>query len=267
MTQATDAFFDLDTAPLSVARVTLIVNDLDRMNSFYTDRIGLRVHAAADKETVLGAGAPFLRLLHNPDAKPRDPRAPGLFHTAFLLPTRKDLASWLNEATEAGQALLGAADHNVSEAIYLNDPEGNGIEVYADRSVTGWHGARGSLYMPSRPLDLTTLPEPGKWTGAPEATRVGHVHLQTPQIDAAEAFWTSLGMDVMARYPGASFFGSGGYHHQIAANTWRSRGRPVEPSPKTGLAGVTLAAGQPAADPAQRRAPSGVTITIEPKRT
>lgn len=266
MTVHNTQFFDLASAPMSVETVTLTVRDLNRVTSFYTQMLGLRIYHQTGTTVTLGADNPFLILESDANAALADPRAPGLFHLAFLLPDRKDLSSWLQHAVQQGVKPWGASDHNVSEAIYLSDPEGNGIEVYADRPQSRWFDAQGDIYMPSRRLDLSALPEPQVWTAAPAETRIGHVHLQTTGLQEAETFWTELGMDVMDRYPGATFFGSGGYHHQIAANVWNSRGQPVQTGPKTGLASVTLSvADSITAKPVARKAPSGVDIHLKPK--
>ncbi len=259
------AHFDLNAAPLSVRDVTLAVQDLVGMATFYETLLGLKRFGESNAEIILGADTPFLHLVHRPDAAPKDPRAPGLFHIAFLMPTQADLAAWLHHLAELNVPLLGASDHNVSEAIYLTDPEGNGIEVYADRPMSQWHDATGTLNMPSDPLDLSRFAQAPAWTGAPAALRIGHVHLQTTDIPAAEAFWRDLGFEVMARYPGGSFFGSGGYHHQIAANIWRSRSAARPEGPVTGLTDITLSIA-PEADiqPTRQIAPSGVTVTLTP---
>lgn len=262
MTLDTVLNFDLETAPLDVSHVTLTVKDLDRVARFYQDIIGLRILSDDGACVTLGTNTAFLTLCQTADARLADPRDPGLFHTAFLFPDRQHLSSWLAHAIGAGVTPIGASDHNVSEAIYLDDPEGNGVEVYADRPVSHWTGADGTLYMPSRRLDLGALPKARTWQGAPINTRIGHVHLKTTAIPQAEHFWTDRGFDVTARYPGGSFFGTGGYHHQIAANIWQSAGRTVPDEPVTGLQTLTLASKldyQPATSP------SGISINFTPK--
>ena len=235
------------------------------MVHFYRDALGLKVHASTGTIVSLGAEKPFLHLDHVPDAKNSNPSAPGLFHTAFLMPTRADLSAWFQHAIDTKLPLIGASDHNVSEAFYFDDPEGNGIEVCADRPTAHWRDPQGELVMPGNALALATFAGAPAWTGAPEDLRVGHVHLQTTDIPAAEAFWTDAGFDVMARYPGGSFFGSGGYHHQIATNVWRSRGTALKDGPKTGLSRLTLAAlPEAVTTPATLTAPSGVAVDLIP---
>ncbi len=264
MTADPQTRFDLDAAPLSVSGVTLKVRNLDLMSEYYAGVLGLRIHESDPHTTVLGAARPFLTLRSVPDAGLARTDAPGLFHTAFLLPDRADLGNWLGHATSRGVTLQGASDHKVSEALYLADPEGNGIEIYADRPTHLWTLAGGHMDMPSLRLDFATLPAPTEWRGAPLDTRIGHVHLQTPDIPRAEAFWTGLGLQVTARYPGGSFFGAGGYHHQIAANVWRSAGRSPDPGPTTGLEQIALNA-RGETPTRSYVAPSGVTVIIDRK--
>jgi len=155
-----------------------------------------------------------------------------------------DLARWLAFAAENRIPFQGAADHIVSEAIYLADPEGNGIEVYADRPPSRWRAAGGELHMTTRALDTRDLlDEAGgtAWSGFPDDGLVGHVHLQVGDTAAAERFYRDvLGLDVTSRYPGASFFGSGGYHHQLAGNVWNSRRAGRRPERMAGLDGIEI---------------------------
>jgi catechol 2,3-dioxygenase len=239
------ARFDLDAAPIRIGRVTLRVRDLVAVSRFYRDIIGLRLLEETPTRTVLGAGQrPLLVLEGDPTLRPRDRREAGLFHTAFLLPSRADLGRWFAHARASGAPIDGASDHRVSEAIYLADPEGNGIEVYADRPPSLWPRQNGAIAMTTEPLDVADLLAAGEeaaWAGMPEGGVVGHVHLQVGSTEAAELFYQGeLGFDVTCRYPGASFFGSGGYHHQLAANTWNSAGAGLRTSDMTGLARVEL---------------------------
>ncbi len=196
-----------------------------------------------------GPSAPLL-VLHTDAAAPaRNPRDAGLFHTAFLLPTRADLARWLAHALRLGVPLQGASDHIVSEAIYLADPEGNGIEVYADRPVSHWRDARGQVRMATEPLDAQGLlaAGTGDWAGFPAGGIIGHVHLQVGDTGVADQFYRDImGFDIASRYPGASFFGSGGYHHHLAGNIWNSRHAGARPACALGLDTIEIIARDPA---------------------
>jgi len=236
--------FDWSLASVRIGGVTLNVRDMNRVADFYASALGLQVQSSTNGQTVLGAGdTPLLTLVGDGALKPRDPSAAGLFHTAFLLPSRAHLARWLVHAAESGVRLEGASDHKVSEALYLSDPEGNGIEIYADRPTNAWHDADGAIAMATDPLDLEALAAHADrpWAGFPADGFIGHVHLQVGDARAAESFYAGmLGLEVMARYPGASFFGADGYHHQLAANHWRSGGAGQRPKGQAGLAEVAL---------------------------
>lgn len=232
-------------APLEIGRVRLTVNDIAKVGAFYAQALGLqKIHSDATTASYGAGGRVLVELIADPAARRASPREAGLFHTAFLLPSRADLAAWLHHASASRLPLQGASDHLVSEAIYLADPEGNGIEVYADRPRDGWTKADGSIKMATDPLDFDDLAVQARapWTEAPTGTVVGHVHLQVGAVPEAEAFYAgTLGFAVTAHYPGAAFFGSGGYHHHLGANVWNSRGAGQR-SPSTGLAGVELLA-------------------------
>ena len=238
------------TAPLAVAGVTLAVRDLESVARFYREVVGLELIERTPEGALLGAGGiGFLELLHRPDALPRDPAAAGLYHTAFLLPSRADLGRWLAHAASLGARLDGAADHLVSEAVYLHDPEGNGIEIYADRPSAEWRWVDGKVVMANARLDTIGLRAlaNGPWPGAPAGTRIGHVHLQVGDIAKAKRFYADLlGFEVTREGPQVAFLSTGGYHHHIACNIWESPGAgPRDPS-RAGLAFVTLAAANPA---------------------
>jgi len=237
--------FDLRAAPMHIDSVRLRVRDLDRMAAFYQQVIGLALLEKQGGRAILGTGGkPLLVLDGDASLAPRDPNAAGLYHTAFLLPERADLARWLAFVIRNRIPLQGASDHIVSEAIYLADPEGNGIEVYADRPVEGWTDPDGGIRMATDPLDAEDLLRQAagrEWQGFPVAGLVGHVHLQVGNTAEAEAFYVgTLGFDRMADYPGAKFFGSGGYHHQLAGNVWHSRGAGRTPEDTAGLAEVRV---------------------------
>jgi len=234
------------SAPVEIGRVTLTVNDLDRVAGFYQAAIGLeRLAGDAASVTLGAAGRPLIELVAD-RAAPRATRAEaGLFHTAFLLPRREDLGRWLHHAAATGIRIGGASDHDVSEALYLSDPEGNGIEIYADRPAAGWRRGPQGVRMTTGALDLDDLAASADspWAAAPDGTVVGHVHLQVGALPEAEAFYGgSLGLGLTCRYPGGSFFASGGYHHHLATNVWNSRGAGRRRDPVAGLAMVELLA-------------------------
>jgi catechol 2,3-dioxygenase len=234
------------TRPAHIDTAHLMVADLPGVSGFYQDIVGLRPIEQSASGHVLGvAGVPLLTLSTD-TAVARAPRnAAGLFHTAFLVPDRAALGGWLAHAASRGVSLEGASDHLVSEALYLSDPEGNGIEIYRDRAPQDWTMlADGTVRMATERLDLQSVYDAAPkraWAGMPDRTAIGHIHLQVGDIPQADAFYRDvLGLKVMARYPGASFFASGGYHHHIAANIWNSRGARSRVEGMTGLADYRL---------------------------
>lgn len=253
-------------APLRIGAVTLNARNLDDLSRYYQHVVGLKV-LDRDPDTIrLGAGGTLLlELISNPDAVPRDPRGAGLFHTAFLMPTRSHLALWARHAVDNRFLITGASDHGVSEAIYLYDPEGNGIEIYADRPSSEWRYDNSYVEMVTEPLDIASLiaHAAGEWSGMPDHGTVGHVHLQIGSLEAAEAFYSEiLGFNVACRYPGADFFGSGGYHHQIAANIWSSKGAGPRDDNQSGLAVFEIVADAPlVAEIRQRAEQAGLAAT------
>jgi len=235
--ERTDATIHPDT---SLGAVRLTVSDLDRSRAFYEQVIGLS--AAEQNDGTLAFGVPgerpVIELRGDPSAPGLDRRATGLYHLAILMPTRLDLAFALARLAEAQWPLDGSSDHLVSEALYLSDPDGNGIEIYRDRPREEWREVNGQLQMSTLPLDLQSLL--AELSGAtqlqmlaPSGTRIGHVHLQVADLKESEAFYSGiLGFEVMVRgYPGALFVSAGGYHHHLGLNTWHSLGAtPPEPS-------------------------------------
>ncbi|MDV4179255.1 VOC family protein [Rhizobium brockwellii] len=229
-------------APLSIGRVALTVNDLDAVSTFYEDVIGLALIGRDGETALLGAGdLPLIELRHDKAAQ-YHPNEAGLFHTAFLLPSRRDLGLWMRHIREIGVQLDGASDHLVSEALYLHDPEGNGIEVYVDRPRSDWVRHGDEIEMATEPLDLWDLANvQGEWTGASRGTVIGHVHLQVGDVETADAFMTGpLGLTRTARLPSAGWYGSGRYHHHLAANVWQSRGAQRRSPASRGLTEIEL---------------------------
>ncbi|RDJ26779.1 VOC family protein [Bosea caraganae] len=238
------AQLEAHNAPYHIGAVSLRVRDLAGLTAFYRDAIGLKILSQGPGKAVLGIdGEPLVVL--EAGAQPPSSKA-GLFHVAILLPSRGDLANWLAHAAKGGVRLEGASDHLVSEAIYLSDPEGNGIEVYRDRSRPEWPRRDGAIAMATERLDLDALiseAKGGPYLGMPSGTRMGHIHLRVGDTAQAEAFYRdALGFDLMVHYPGASFLASGGYHHHIGANVWQSRGAPVRKDGEAGLAAFELVA-------------------------
>src|SRR5947209_3362109 len=177
--------------PLHIGAVALTVRDLDRVTAFYRDVIGLAVLERGTDKATLGAGVvPVVHLVHRPDAKSDDAREAGLYHTAFLMPTRADLARWILHAARGKVPLTGASDHAVSEAFYLDDPEGNGIEIYSDRRAETWQWTGSDLRITTDPLDvediLREVPGNATYPGAPDGLRIGHVHLRVGDVARAE---------------------------------------------------------------------------------
>ncbi len=240
--------------PLHVGMVTLRVRDVERMARFYDNVIGLSpIEMGADSAVLGNDGVPLLRLDWDATAE-RAPRgAPGLFHTAFVLPQRSDLGAWLATAAANGWRLEGAADHLVSEAVYLSDPEGNGIEVYRDRPRAEWPHDGDRVNMSNDRLDIEGLlalgrsSRPGPSYRMPRGARVGHVHLKVTDLpEARDVISSRWGIAEMCLFPGAAFFGAGGYHHHLATNIWNADGRPVDGGPWLGLKQLTLQATDPA---------------------
>jgi catechol 2,3-dioxygenase len=228
-----------------IGSVHLTVADLDSQRSFYERALGLEVLQRDGQTVRLGppGGSVILELTGDPDAPRRPYGTTGLYHFAVLVPSRPDLGQALRRVIEAGWRFTGASDHLVSEALYLNDPEGNGIEIYRDRPRDQWQRSdEGVLQMATMPLDLEGVlgeidgsqPVPARI--AP-GTSIGHIHLQVANLRDAEAFYAdALGFDVMVRtYPGALFVSAGGYHHHIGLNTWESAGGSPPPEGATGL--------------------------------
>lgn len=230
----------------SLGRVLLTVRDLAGAREFYERVVGLRTIESEPGRALLGAGEagpPLVELVGDPDAPPRPQGTTGLFHHALLVPTRGDLALALRRVAEGGWRLSGASDHLVSEALYLDDPEGNGIEIYRDRPRERWAADERGIRMATLPLDLRSLEDEQPATSGaaraemPQGTTVGHVHLNVADLASSEAFYSGLlGFEVTVRgYPGALFVSAGGYHHHVGLNTWAGVGAPPPPSGAAGL--------------------------------
>ena len=211
--------------------VRLQVADLDRSLHYYQQVLGLQVLARTDSGARLGtpSGTELVELSERRGIRPAPRRGrTGLFHFAILLPDRPSLGRFARHLGRLGAA-VGAADHLVSEAFYLQDPDNLGIEVYADRPREAWRRVGRELVMATDPIDRDGLLEAAgeaPWEGIPAGTRMGHVHLHVGDLDAAAAFFgEALGFDqTVWGYPGALFFSAGEYHHHLAANVWAGAG-------------------------------------------
>ena len=228
----------------SLGPVRLNAGDAGPLAAFYEQTVGLRPLGTSNGVAALGAeeGKPLVELVPTPDAPLRRPGTTGLFHLAILVPSRLELARALRRVSESGWRLTGASDHLVSEALYLRDPEGNGIEIYRDRDREEWRRVGGEIEMDTLPLDLEGVlselaGEDARPGAMPPGTRIGHVHLNVADIPASEAFYRdALGFDVTVRsYPGALFVSAGGYHHHVGLNTWFGEGAPPPPPGARGL--------------------------------
>ncbi|WP_447587064.1 VOC family protein [Microbacterium lacticum] len=234
----------------TMGAVTLYVGDLDAQTAFYRDVVTLQVQDASGDSVTLGrAGRPLVILRHDPALRHAPAGAAGLFHTAILFETQAALAAALySVARRAPQTFTGSADHLVSQAFYLTDPEGNGIELYWDRARTEWSWTHGQVEMDTLYLDpnaflaehLSEAAADGATAG--DAAAIGHVHLSVGDVATARAFYVdALGFETTASMPGSALFVSaGGYHHHMAMNVWNSRGAGPR-MPALGLGRVELA--------------------------
>ena len=283
--------------------VTLRVADLKRSADFYLGVLGFRRVEEQAGTLVLGSadGTPLLTLLERPGARPMPRRASGLYHFAILLPTRADLGRMLRRLAEAGIE-IGSADHLVSEALYISDPDGNGIEIYRDRPRAGWQWDGNTVRMATDPIDVQGLlaeaardskPGEGLPAGAsapdsrtpsgrggaaaageaggflPAGTRMGHVHLQVSDIAQALAFYRDLlGFELTAQFQGAAFISAGKYHHHMGLNTWQSRGAGPAPAGSAGLETLVIEVPDRAEQErlVQRLADAGLAVTKQEGR-
>lgn len=230
-------FFEKPT--IYVGEVSVNVTDLKKALDFYQTVIGFRVLKETDHRAILTAdGETPLLTLEQPDGvKPKEGRTTGLYHFAILLPSREDLAAFLRHIAQSG-IRIGVSDHYVSEAVYLSDPDGNGIEVYRDRPASEWNWSDGKVAMATEPLDAEGVLAAGnkEWKGLPNETVMGHIHLHVADLEITEQFYTEgLGFNVVTNYPGALFTSTGNYHHHIGLNVWNGAGAPAPKRNSVGL--------------------------------
>jgi catechol 2,3-dioxygenase len=241
-------------APLHVGAVGLIARDRDLLSNYYRNLLGLAELERTSTRSRLGVGdTTLIEIEHRPDAKPDNTAEAGLYHTAFLMPTRQDHARWIMHIANARIPITGASDHGVSEAFYLDDPEGNGIEVYNDRPRERWTWENGLVTMQTKQLDIEAIlrevdPKAAAYPAAPGGLRIGHVHLRVGDIEKAEQFYRgALGLDLTRRRGGATFMSSGGYHHHVGANVWHSEDAGRRDPDRAGLAWFSIEAADRAA--------------------
>ncbi|WP_010304447.1 VOC family protein [Kurthia senegalensis] len=228
-----------------VSHVQLKVSNLQQSIAYYTDVIGFQVLQQTEKEAYFTAdGKTSLLSINEIDGATSQKGHTGLYHFALLLPTRKDLGNYVQHFIEQ-HIKIGAGDHDVSEALYLYDPDGNGIEIYYDRPDTEWKwDADNQVYMTTLQVDFESVLKEadGHYNGLPANTVMGHIHLSVNNLSDTEAFYTDvLNYNVVTRYgKQALFLSTGKYHHHIGTNTWNSEGATALPSEAVGLRSYTV---------------------------
>lgn len=228
--------------------VELTVSDLDRSVSFYRDILGFAAQSDGVSRCDLSAGeggSIVIRLVADPQASRKPPHTTGLYHFAVRVPDRRSLGEVIRRIFSSRWPVQGFADHSVSEAVYLADPDGNGIEVYVDRPESDWKRGEDGIFMTTEELDVEDLlAETGSELRPtlPPGTDMGHVHLHVSDLRKAERFYHDvLGFDVTQRsYPGALFLSAGGYHHHVGTNIWAGRGAPAPPPESVGLRSFSI---------------------------
>ena len=258
-----------------VGTVTLRASDLGRQRDFYERAIGLEARDESGTSVALAdaEGRTLIRL-DSSEARGSEPLTTphtGLFHNAFRYPDRGALGAAVARTIEIAPIFEGASDHGVSDAVYFRDPEGNGVELYRDRPFTDWPVAgEGRVGMFTRPLDLAALLSEAVHDGLPARCDIGHIHLQTADVEATTAFWRdTLGLDERQRFgPQAVFLAEGLYHHHIGANTWHSPGAPPAPPDRPGLDSfeLRLRSVESVDRTAARLGEAGVDVESEGKR-
>ncbi|CAG9613676.1 Catechol-2,3-dioxygenase [Bacillus rhizoplanae] len=224
-----------------VSHVHILIENLGRSLSFYREKLGFQILEQSETKAVLTADGktPLLTIEQLENILPKQPRTTGLYHFAILLPHRSDLAKVLYHLIQTDYPLQGASDHLVSEAVYLADPDGNGIEIYVDRPFKTWEWNDGQVTMTTEPIasDILAAAKDETWTGLPSDTVMGHIHLHVADLGKAEEFYCAgLGFDAVSRYGHqALFISSGKYHHHIGLNTWNGVGAPSPAANSVGL--------------------------------
>ncbi|MTH53617.1 glyoxalase [Bacillus mangrovi] len=230
-----------------VSEITLLTSNWDEMIRFYYSLLGFKEMVRTSHRAVFSADGrtPLITLEKKEGLFPKEPRRSGLYHFALLLPSRKDLAAFLHHFAGTGWPIQGASDHLVSEAVYFADPDGNGIEVYADRPDDTWIWQNSAVQMATEPLRVNELLAEAtarEWNGMPAETGMGHIHLHVSSLTEAGTFYTEgLGFEPVAEYGSqALFLSTGGYHHHIGLNTWNGTGAPSPSENSARMASFTI---------------------------
>ena len=227
--------------------VTLAVADLARSIDFYTNVLGMKVLSQGEGKATVGAGTtPLVQLQEQPGARRQPQYSTGLYHAAILVPSRADLGRVIINLSRHAYPIGGFGDHLVSEAMYLDDPDGNGLEIYRDRPRDEWQWDGDQVRMATDPVDVDGViksvdnPE-APYAGMPDGTVLGHMHLRVGDIPQAEAFYAGiLGFEVIFKMPSALFISAGRYHHHLGMNIWHSRNAPPAPADSVGLREYTV---------------------------
>jgi catechol 2,3-dioxygenase len=258
-------------ATLRLGIVHLTVSDLDRSVAFYADGLGLQVARRDEAEAALGAGGEALLVLHGEPGASRAGRHAGLYHVALLHSSREELARTALRLAANRTMIDGASDHGISEALYLSDPDGNGVELYADRPREAWPDLSDTSWLSNgpAPLDLHGLlglvagEEPR--AAIDPALVVGHLHLHVGDVARGLAFYRDvLGFELMTDVGSAAFTAAGGYHHHVAFNVWRGRGVPAAPSGTVGLRHWTVVLPSAAEVEAVRTRVTAAGLPVDP---
>lgn len=236
-----------------IQSVDLIIKNLERSLQFYNELLGFKIIERSDDKAYLSSNGKYPYIVYlegNPNVKPMDRHSAGLYHTAFRFPDRESLGKTFLHLHENNVKFYGFSDHIVSEAIYLGDPDGNGVELYVDKPKSEWEWQMGQIVMDTLPLNLNVITNAVKnrkepWNGIDERTEIGHIHLRVTDLMKAEKFYSNLlGFNVTnSNYEGALFMSAGGYHHHIGTNIWSSANGTLLEENSLGLKSFTIKTG------------------------
>ncbi|MBC1436055.1 VOC family protein [Listeria rocourtiae] len=251
---------------MEIGKVVLRTRNKQTLAAFYQEIIGLKVITNEANQITLGIdGRVLVEMIEIKHGNTPKQAKTGLYHTAFLLPNRAELGSFLHHLLESNYPIDGAGDHIYSEALYFRDSDGNGIEVYADRPMSEWQRDEfGNLPMATNEVDGDGILMAGaelEWSGAPYDTKIGHIHLQVRDLEATRKFYQiALGLNLTTEIPSALFFAAGDYHHHIGTNIWAGQDLPNLGELETGLAFYTIQTEEEVNVIAERFAKNGITF-------